>query len=646
MRRRSRSAPRCTRRRWRGCRSTSASARGRRSARARRRRTGRSGAYPGTCLGLSDAERAARRAAGRVPALRVHAGAARCRFVDRVLGPQDGVVDDFVVRRNDGAFAYNLAVVVDDAAQGIEEVVRGADLRGLDAAPDLARAGAGRGGAGVRARAAGAGRGRAAAGEAPRRRDAARGRAADAVAWMAGSLGLRAARRRRRCSTGSTPIALPREPTDADAPIDSRHGRPQGRASPPEGAPRRRARRAQRRAAAARPARHRQDGAAALRDRGGDATSALLRARGMESESDIPFAGLAELVTPLLAHLDEIPEVQAAALRGALALGPATPADRFTVPAALLSLLARAADEQPVLAVDRRRAVARRAVAGGVPVRRPPARAGGRGDARRDPRRRAAARGAVAGPAAVEPLPDDEARALLGRGDRARASPTGSSPRRPATRSRCWRSPACCRRRSSRGASRWRTRCGRGPDVERAFAAAVEALPEPTRRALLVAAAAGTRRLDAIGRGLAQPGCRWPTSSPPRRRGSSSLAEGELEFRHPLMRSTVYHARVAARAPRRARRAGGGGRGRRARVAPRGLRGRARRGGGRGARAGGARRPRPRRARDRRARPRPRRPAHARARAARAAAARRGRRRGPLRARPSARSGCSTRRRR
>src|SRR6201991_1424788 len=75
----------------------------------------------------------------------------------------------------------------------------------------------------------------------------------------------------------------------------------------------------------------------------------LLKARGMESESDIPFAGLAELVTPLLGHLDEIPGVQADAIRGALALGPATPTDRFTVPAALLSLLARAADERPVL---------------------------------------------------------------------------------------------------------------------------------------------------------------------------------------------------------------------------------------------------------------------------------------------------------
>lgn len=86
------------------------------------------GAYPGKCLHLTAAERAARRAAGRSPALRVRAGGARVGFDDRVLGHVEAVVDDLVVRRGDGAPAYNLAVVVDDAAQGIGEVVRGDDL--------------------------------------------------------------------------------------------------------------------------------------------------------------------------------------------------------------------------------------------------------------------------------------------------------------------------------------------------------------------------------------------------------------------------------------------------------------------------------------------------------------------------------------
>jgi glutamyl-tRNA synthetase len=91
------------------------------------------GAYPGTCLRLTAAERAERGASGRPPALRVRADAAAVTFEDRVAGTPTGVVDDFVVRRNDGAYAYNLAVVVDDAEQGVGEVVRGADL--LDSTP-------------------------------------------------------------------------------------------------------------------------------------------------------------------------------------------------------------------------------------------------------------------------------------------------------------------------------------------------------------------------------------------------------------------------------------------------------------------------------------------------------------------------------
>jgi glutamyl-tRNA synthetase len=84
--------------------------------------------YPGTCRSLTSEEIAGHRAAGRPPALRVRTGTPTITVHDRRHGDVSGVVDDLVVRRNDGAYAYNLAVVVDDAAQGIGEVVRGDDL--------------------------------------------------------------------------------------------------------------------------------------------------------------------------------------------------------------------------------------------------------------------------------------------------------------------------------------------------------------------------------------------------------------------------------------------------------------------------------------------------------------------------------------
>ena len=91
------------------------------------------GAYPGTCRDLTPGERAAREAAGRRPAWRVRAGGARIAVDDRRHGRVEGVVDDFVVRRADGAPAYQVAVVVDDHDQGVGEVVRGDDL--LDTTP-------------------------------------------------------------------------------------------------------------------------------------------------------------------------------------------------------------------------------------------------------------------------------------------------------------------------------------------------------------------------------------------------------------------------------------------------------------------------------------------------------------------------------
>ena len=77
----------------------------------------------------------------------------------------------------------------------------------------------------------------------------------------------------------------------------------------------------------------------------------VLRSRGAESEQNLPFAGLAGLVRPVLGYLDTLPLRQRSALAGALAVGPAAPADRFAVCAAALSLLGAAAAERPVLAV-------------------------------------------------------------------------------------------------------------------------------------------------------------------------------------------------------------------------------------------------------------------------------------------------------
>lgn len=86
------------------------------------------GAYPGTCRSLTAAESAHRAGSGRTPALRLRCGGATVAFDDRQHGRIEGVVDDFVLRRGDGTPSYNLAVVVDDADQGIGEVVRGDDL--------------------------------------------------------------------------------------------------------------------------------------------------------------------------------------------------------------------------------------------------------------------------------------------------------------------------------------------------------------------------------------------------------------------------------------------------------------------------------------------------------------------------------------
>lgn len=93
---------------------------------------GAPGAYPGTCRNLSEGQREERRVQ-RPPALRLRAERTSYTVQDDFYGSYTGLVDDFVLVRNDGTYAYNLTSVVDDAFVGVEQIVRGDDL--LPSAP-------------------------------------------------------------------------------------------------------------------------------------------------------------------------------------------------------------------------------------------------------------------------------------------------------------------------------------------------------------------------------------------------------------------------------------------------------------------------------------------------------------------------------
>src|SRR5918997_4582703 len=75
----------------------------------------------------------------------------------------------------------------------------------------------------------------------------------------------------------------------------------------------------------------------------------VVQIAGVESEMELPFAGLHQLCVPLLGHLEALPEPQQDALRVALGRSSGSAPDRFLVGLATLSLLAEVAEEQPLL---------------------------------------------------------------------------------------------------------------------------------------------------------------------------------------------------------------------------------------------------------------------------------------------------------
>jgi DNA-binding CsgD family transcriptional regulator len=273
----------------------------------------------------------------------------------------------------------------------------------------------------------------------------------------------------------------------------------------------------------------------------------VLRARGIETESDIPFAGLAELVTPLLDRVDDIPEVQARALRGALALGPATPHDRFTVPAGLLSLLAVAAEEQPVLvAIDDAQWLDEPSLEAFLFAGR---RLGAEGVAMLGALREGTPVAGLEVPwlelLRIEPLAAAEARELLTASQADRIAPAVADrlvetsagnplalleiPRLLSDGQRAGREPLEEPLRPGTG-------------VERAFRRALDGLGDAERRALLLAASAHTGRIGAIEPALREMDLTMDHLGAAETARLITIAEGEVEFRHPLLRSTAYHA--------------------------------------------------------------------------------------------------------
>lgn len=264
----------------------------------------------------------------------------------------------------------------------------------------------------------------------------------------------------------------------------------------------------------------------------------VLRARGVESEAEIPFAGLAELLRPVLPAIDRIPGPQAAALAGALALGPARPGDRFAIGAATLSLLSASAEEGPLLllvddahwldgsSAEALRFAARRLVADPIALVLA-AREGETslldGTDLRVLRVAGLARPDAAALLGARDLPGDVAERLI------RA--TGGNPLAllalASDRDRLAAAPPAGPMPISTGiATSFLRRFGR--------------LPESTRRMLVVAATSDTGDLAAIERAAASLGLAIDDLVAAEDAGLVTLDAGEVVFGHPLARAALY----------------------------------------------------------------------------------------------------------
>jgi DNA-binding CsgD family transcriptional regulator len=274
----------------------------------------------------------------------------------------------------------------------------------------------------------------------------------------------------------------------------------------------------------------------------------VFRALGVESEVDIAFSGLHELLRPALSSLDTVPDLQAVALRAALALGADAGAERLAVFGGALSLLAAVADEEPLLCViddahwlDEASAaamtfVARRLDADGIAmlfgVRELEIRtftAPGIPELRLGGLDRATARQLLATrlPASAGSLVAEQLIEIsLGNPLALIELPVGLTALQLA------------------GQRPLDEPIRAGPAVEHGFRRRLAQLPSWTRRALLVVAASDVVELRALSLALAVLGLDSEGLKPGERAGLVRLASS-VDFCHPLARSAIYGAAEA-----------------------------------------------------------------------------------------------------
>jgi DNA-binding CsgD family transcriptional regulator len=271
----------------------------------------------------------------------------------------------------------------------------------------------------------------------------------------------------------------------------------------------------------------------------------IVRALGVESEAELQFSGLLELLRPLLEHLPEIPAQQAKALRSALGLCAPEAHDRFTIGAATLSLLAAAAESSPLLVVvddaqwldcattEAVLFAAKRLVADSVAILFGVRDGQGRGfDSPGIDRLE------------LRGMDSGEAETLLARNDERVVAPEVVGRLWEATQG----NPLALLEGQSlltddqlAGRLPLLEPVPAGPTLERAFAWRAETLPADSQRALVVAAVSLSTELEPVVTALASLGIETSALEAAEDAELIVIADGRIGFRHPLVRSAVFH---------------------------------------------------------------------------------------------------------